>query len=163
MEDVVLASASNPAHRRNEMMACVKGLELIAEMRGDCAVFYTITCPSKYHATLMNGKPNPTRDHSTVRRAVITVDMFAAFRKAMHKKSCAGMAYEWRSRITTERFTGTCCALCVKTPPHYYRIIAPVCCTRRPGGTRQRYRRAIQVKADRPAQRDSGQLYRKVR
>ncbi|WP_142994923.1 replication endonuclease, partial [Klebsiella pneumoniae] len=39
MEDVVLASASNPAHRRNEMMACVKGLELIAEMRGDCAMF----------------------------------------------------------------------------------------------------------------------------
>ncbi len=60
MEDVVLASASNPAHRRNEMMACVKGLELIAEMRGDCAMLYTITCPSKYHVTLMNGKPNPT-------------------------------------------------------------------------------------------------------
>lgn len=36
MEDVVNASSSNPAHRRNEMMACVKGLELIAEMRGDC-------------------------------------------------------------------------------------------------------------------------------
>ncbi len=39
MEDVVNASCSNPAHRRNEMMACVKGLELIAEMRGDCACF----------------------------------------------------------------------------------------------------------------------------
>ena len=87
MEDVVLASASNPAHRRNEMMACVKGLELIAEMRGDCAMFYTITCPSKYHATLMNGKPNPTWDHSTVRKSSdYLVDMFAAFRKAMHKK-----------------------------------------------------------------------------
>ncbi len=44
MEEVVNASSSNPAHRRNEMMACVKGLELIAEMRGECAVFYTITC-----------------------------------------------------------------------------------------------------------------------
>lgn len=87
MEDVVLASASNPAHRRNEMMACVKGLELIAEMRGDCAMFYTITCPSKYHATLMNGKPNPTWDHSTVRKSSdYLVDTFAAFRKAMHKK-----------------------------------------------------------------------------
>jgi ribonuclease HI len=93
MEDVVLASASNPAHRRNEMMACVKGLELIAEMRGDCAMFYTITCPSKYHATLMNGKPNPTWDHSTVRKSSdYLVDTFAAFRKAMHKKSCAGTA-----------------------------------------------------------------------
>ncbi|MCB8060536.1 replication endonuclease [Klebsiella pneumoniae] len=87
MEDVMLASASNPAHRRNEMMACVKGLELIAEMRGDCAMFYTITCPSKYHATLMNGKPNPTWDHSTVRKSSdYLVDTFAAFRKAMHKK-----------------------------------------------------------------------------
>ncbi|WP_348265671.1 replication endonuclease, partial [Salmonella enterica] len=28
MEDVVNASHSNPAHRRNETMACVKGLEL---------------------------------------------------------------------------------------------------------------------------------------
>lgn len=87
MEDVVLASASNPAHRRNEMMACVKGLELIAEIRDDCAMFYTITCPSKYHATLMNGKPNPTWNHSTVRESSdYLVDMFAAFRKAMHKK-----------------------------------------------------------------------------
>ncbi|HEC2625631.1 TPA: replication endonuclease [Raoultella planticola] len=87
MEDVVLASASNPAHRRNEMMACVKGLELIAEMRGDCAMFYTITCPSKYHATLMNGKPNPTWDRSTVRKSSdYLVDTFAAFRKEMHKK-----------------------------------------------------------------------------
>ncbi|MDD8742529.1 replication endonuclease, partial [Escherichia coli] len=60
MEDVVNASSSNPAHRRNEMMACVKGLELIAEMRGDCAVFYTITCPSRFHSTLNNGRPNPT-------------------------------------------------------------------------------------------------------
>ncbi|HHB8917703.1 TPA: replication endonuclease [Klebsiella pneumoniae] len=87
MEDVVLASASNPAHRRNEMMACVKGLELIAEMRGDCAMFYTITCPSKYHATLLSGKPNPAWDCSTVRKSSdYLVDMFAAFRKAMHKK-----------------------------------------------------------------------------
>ena len=62
MEDVVNASSSNPAHRRNEMMACVKGLELIAEMRGDCAVFYTITCPSRFHSTLNNGRPNPDLD-----------------------------------------------------------------------------------------------------
>lgn len=35
IEDVVNASSSNPAHRRNEIMACVKGLKLIAEIRGD--------------------------------------------------------------------------------------------------------------------------------
>ncbi|MDI3359611.1 replication endonuclease [Lelliottia sp. V89_10] len=32
-KDVVNASSSNPAHRRNEMMACVKGLELTARLR----------------------------------------------------------------------------------------------------------------------------------
>lgn len=68
MEDVVNASSSNPAHRRNEMMACVKGLELIAEMRSDCAVFYTITCPSRFHSTLNNGRPNPTWTNATVTR-----------------------------------------------------------------------------------------------
>ena len=87
MEEVVNASASNPAHRRNEMMACVKGLELIAEMRGDCAVFYTVTCPSRFHATLSNGRPNPTWSSATVRESSdYLVNTFAAFRKAMHKR-----------------------------------------------------------------------------
>lgn len=86
MEDVVNASSSNPAHRRNEMMACVKGLELIAEMRGDCAVFYTITCPSRFHVTLSNGRPNPKWTSETVRQSSdYLVNTFAAFRKAMHK------------------------------------------------------------------------------
>ncbi|WP_084689077.1 replication endonuclease [Tatumella saanichensis] len=86
MEDVVNSSNSNPAHRRNEMMACVKGLELIAEMREDCAVFYTITCPSRFHATLNNGRPNPKWDRATVRQSSdYLVNTFAAFRKAMHK------------------------------------------------------------------------------
>ncbi|WP_130835437.1 replication endonuclease [[Erwinia] mediterraneensis] len=88
MEDVVNASSSNPAHRRNEMMACIKGMELIAEMRGDCAVFYTITCPSRFHATLRNGKPNPLWNMATVRQSSdYLVRMFEAFRKAMHKKA----------------------------------------------------------------------------
>lgn len=87
MEEVVNASASNPAHRRNEMMACVKGLELIAEMRGDCAVFYTVTCPSRFHATLSNGRPNPTWSSATVRESSdYLVNTFAAFRKAMHRR-----------------------------------------------------------------------------
>ncbi|EMA4164057.1 phage tail protein I [Escherichia coli] len=96
MEDVVNASSSNPAHRRNEMMACVKGLELIAEMRGDCAVFYTITCPSRFHSTLNNGRPNPTWTNATVRQSSdYLVGMFAAFRKAMHKAGFLIRIIEW--------------------------------------------------------------------
>lgn len=104
MEDVINASASNPAHRRNEMMACVKGLELIAEMRGDCAVFYTITCPSRFHATLSNGRPNPKWSNATVRQSSdYLVDTFAAFRKAMHK---AGLRW-YGVRVAEPHHDGT--------------------------------------------------------
>lgn len=104
MEDVVNASSSNPAHRRNEMMACVKGLELIAEMRGDCAVFYTITCPSRFHATLSNGRPNPTWKSATVRESSdYLVGMFASFRKAMHK---AGLRW-YGVRVAEPHHDGT--------------------------------------------------------
>ncbi|MCR3682978.1 replication endonuclease, partial [Citrobacter freundii] len=104
MEDVVHASNSNPAHRRNEMMACVKGLELIAEMRGDCAVFYTITCPSRFHATLNNGRPNPKWTSATVRQSSdYLVDTFAAFRKAMHK---AGLRW-YGVRVAEPHHDGT--------------------------------------------------------
>ncbi|MBM3059947.1 replication endonuclease [Citrobacter braakii] len=104
MEDVVNASNSNPAHRRNEMMACVKGLELIAEMRGDCAVFYTITCPSRFHATLNNGRPNPKWTSETVRQSSdYLVETFAAFRKAMHK---AGLRW-YGVRVAEPHHDGT--------------------------------------------------------
>ncbi|MDM2848803.1 replication endonuclease [Citrobacter sp. Cpo074] len=104
MEDVVNASNSNPARRRNEMMACVKGLELIAEMRGDCAVFYTITCPSRFHATLNNGRPNTKWTSATVRQSSdYLVDTFAAFRKAMHK---AGLCW-YGVRVAEPHHDGT--------------------------------------------------------
>ncbi|MGK1963491.1 replication endonuclease [Klebsiella pneumoniae] len=104
MEDVVNASSSNPAHRRNEMMACVKGLELIAEMRSECAVFYTITCPSRFHATLNNGRPNPKWTSATVRQSSdYLVNMFAAFRKAMHK---AGLRW-YGVRVAEPHHDGT--------------------------------------------------------
>lgn len=104
MEDVVNASNSNPAHRRNEMMACVKGLELIAEMRSDCAVFYTITSPSRFHATLNNGRPNPKWTSETVRQSSdYLVETFAAFRKAMHK---AGLRW-YGVRVAEPHHDGT--------------------------------------------------------
>ena len=104
MEEVVNASNSNPAHRRNEMMACVKGLELIAEMRKDCCVFYTITTPSRFHSTLSNGRPNPKWTSATVRQSSdYLVDTFAAFRKAMHK---AGLRW-YGVRVAEPHHDGT--------------------------------------------------------
>lgn len=87
MEDVVNASNSNPKHRRNEMMAAAKGLETIAELRNDCAVFYTITCPSKYHANLVTGQPNPKWNHTSPRDSSdYLVNLFSGIRKALHKR-----------------------------------------------------------------------------
>lgn len=86
METIVETSASNPRMRRNEMMTTMRGLENLAEMRSDCAVFYTITCPSRYHATLKNGQLNPKWNTSTVRESSdYLVNLFSGIRKRMHR------------------------------------------------------------------------------
>lgn len=69
LEGMVDASISNPAIRRNELMARMKGIEFVAQSRGDVGVFYTITCPSKYHATNASGHANPKWNHSDVKQA----------------------------------------------------------------------------------------------
>ncbi|MEL5280849.1 replication endonuclease [Serratia bockelmannii] len=69
LEDMVNASTSNPAIRRHELMNRMAGVELVAQQRGDAGVFYTITCPSKYHANNHSGHLNPKWDGSTPKQA----------------------------------------------------------------------------------------------
>lgn len=69
LESMVDASISNPSIRRHELMARMKGIEFVAQSRGDVGVFYTITCPSKYHATNASGHANPKWNHSDVKQA----------------------------------------------------------------------------------------------
>ncbi|WP_145574283.1 replication endonuclease [Yersinia alsatica] len=86
MEEVVNASASNPHLRYIEMMTTCKGLENLAEMRGDKAMFYTITCPSRYHATLKDGRPNLKWSTKTVRESSnYLVNLFAGIRKKLNR------------------------------------------------------------------------------
>ncbi|WP_172942545.1 replication endonuclease, partial [Escherichia coli] len=77
----------NPVHRKAEMMATMKGLELLAEARGDRAVFLTVTCPSKYHATTENGHPNPKWNGATMRDSsdYLVNTFFAAVRKKLNR------------------------------------------------------------------------------
>lgn len=104
MEEVYYAGNSNPKHRRFEMMATMKGLENIAELRGDTAVWCTITCPSKYHATLKNGKPNPKWKAKTVRDSSdYLVDMFASVRKKLKRKGL----YWYGIRVAEPHHDGT--------------------------------------------------------
>ncbi|EFN7493300.1 replication endonuclease, partial [Escherichia coli] len=87
LETVYYAGVSNPIHRKAEMMATMKGLELLAEARGDKAVFLTVTCPSKYHATTENGHPNPKWNGATMRDSsdYLVNTFFAAVRKKLNR------------------------------------------------------------------------------
>ncbi|HAW1021971.1 TPA: replication endonuclease [Escherichia coli] len=87
LETVYYAGVSNPVHRKAEMMATMKGAELIAESRGDIAVFLTVTCPSKYHATTENGHPNPKWNGATMRDSsdYLVNTFFAAVRKKLNR------------------------------------------------------------------------------
>ncbi|WP_337049248.1 replication endonuclease [Serratia fonticola] len=87
METVYFSGNSNPKHRRVEMMITVKGMQEIAETRGDNAFWFTITCPSKYHATLTNGTPNPKWTARTTRDSSdYLVNLFAGVRKKLNRK-----------------------------------------------------------------------------
>ncbi|HDP5072396.1 TPA: replication endonuclease, partial [Escherichia coli] len=87
LETVYYAGVSNPVHRKAEMMATMKGLELLAEARGDKAVFLTVTTPSKYHATTENGHPNPKWNGATMRDSsdYLVNTFFKAVRKKLNR------------------------------------------------------------------------------
>jgi hypothetical protein len=61
-------SVANPEIRRGELMTRIRGFEDYAEKRGDVGEFWTITLPSKYHATLSrSGEVNPKYDNLSPR------------------------------------------------------------------------------------------------
>lgn len=49
MLDVLTKSMANPEVRRAELMVRMRGFEDYAKQQNHAAMFYTITCPSKYH------------------------------------------------------------------------------------------------------------------
>ena len=62
LSDCAAAGMSNPDNRRAELMTRITGFEELANKYGHKAVFVTVTCPSKMHAVLSTGKPNPKYD-----------------------------------------------------------------------------------------------------
>ncbi|HWX02485.1 replication endonuclease [Collimonas sp.] len=62
-------STANKSIRRGELMLRMNGFESIAKELGDEGIFVTQTCPSRFHSTLHNGKPNPKYSGATPREA----------------------------------------------------------------------------------------------
>ncbi len=56
--DKVAASVANPANRRRELMARMRGFEDLAKETGAAGEFYTLTAPSSYHSALSDGRRN---------------------------------------------------------------------------------------------------------
>jgi hypothetical protein len=61
------ASVSNPENRRNELMVRIRGFEELAHQAEHTGLFFTLTCPSKFHAFLSAGIPNQKYNDSTPR------------------------------------------------------------------------------------------------
>ena len=55
MLDVLKGSVSNPEVRRAELMVRMRGFENYAQSQAHEAVFYTLTCPSKFHRYSLQG------------------------------------------------------------------------------------------------------------
>lgn len=56
LKDVRNASVANPANRRNELMARIRGCQEYADSVGFVALFVTLTAPGKYHRLKKRGK-----------------------------------------------------------------------------------------------------------
>jgi len=63
LDEVVKGSVANPAIKRGELMTRVRGCDEYAKGKGWSCEFWTITCPSRYHAQVTTGPhssvPNP--------------------------------------------------------------------------------------------------------
>jgi len=90
LEELAATSTSCPRLRRNELMARVKGLETLADQRGDSGLFVTWTLPSRFHAiSSKSGRPNPAFDGTMPGQALRHLgSLWARARAALLKAGC---------------------------------------------------------------------------
>lgn len=81
--ELAACGTANKEIRRNELMTRIRGFEEVAGARGDIGMFWTITCPSKFHSV---GGTNAKYNGATPRDAqAYLVRVWALMRAAMHR------------------------------------------------------------------------------
>jgi hypothetical protein len=86
LAEIAAAGVSNPENRRAELMTRITGFEELSIKYGHHAEFITVTCPSRMHAVLRNGKPNPKYDGTKPDEAQrYMVEVWARVRAKFHR------------------------------------------------------------------------------
>lgn len=82
--DLAAKGMGNKTLRRGELMTRIRGFEEVADMRRDVGMFWTVTCPSKFHSV---GGTNEKYNGATPRDAqAYLVNTYARIRAALHRE-----------------------------------------------------------------------------
>lgn len=90
LAELAQVSVSKPAIRRAELMTRIAGFEMVAKSVGHVAEFYTLTCPSKFHAVSVDGensKYDPTLKPREGQRHLCRV--WSRIRSELHRRGIA--------------------------------------------------------------------------
>ena len=109
-----MGSVSNPKIARHELMVRMRGFEDLANEMGLVGMFYTLTAPSKYHAThVHSGQRNDKYQHASPRQTQkYLCKVWARVRTNGAAKAFVHLVFVLLNLITMKLRTGTYCYSC---------------------------------------------------